>query len=249
MMRRWYPTARECVSLRKHVLRADLRIYVESTDSFTNPNDLDSAIKSILTAAIVKGLDLIGVVNKISPETGWRALKLCREQNLDLHVIPGQEYVCADKAKIIVYNLQEPVTPNLSLEQACKFAHDRKGFVMITSVGKRQAQEINKIAGTPNSPDAVEIYCAKLGGFQDIDVEYHRFITSGASAGNDLETTNVFTLVSRKEIENMGLLPKGQGSEYTPDYLRRDDQLQQGASPSDVAENSPALPTQNQEIK
>ena len=242
MTRRWYSIARECVSLRKHVLRTDLRIYVESTESFTNPNDLDSAIKSILTAAIVKGLDVVGVVNKTSSATGWRAYELCREQNLDLHVIPGQEYVCADKAKIIAYNLQEPLPANLTLDKACHFVHERKGFVMITSVGKRQAQEINAMAGTSDAPDAVEIYCAKLGGFQDIDVEYHRFITSGASAGNDLENTNVFTLVSRKEIENMGLLPKGQGSEYTPDYLRRDDQIQQGVDANEVAEASPALP-------
>lgn len=240
MIRRWYSIARECLSLRKHVLRVDLRIYVDSEENFTNPNDLDSTIKSILTAAIVKGLDVVGIVNTTSPKVGWRAYQLCREQNLDLHVVPGQEYTCADKAQILVYNLKEALPPNLTLNEACRQAHQQKGFVMIASVGKRQAQEINKLAGSPEAPDAVEIYCAKMGGFQDIDVEYHRFITSGASSGTDLEDTNVFTMVNRKEIESMGLLPQGQGSEYTPDYLRRDDQLQQGADPSAVAQSTPA---------
>jgi hypothetical protein len=224
-------------------MRVDLRIYIDSAENFNNPNDLDSSIKSILTAAIVKGLDVVGIVNTISPQVGWRAHQLCTEQNLDLYVVPGQEYTCVDKAKILVYKLKEALPPNLTLNDACRQAHQQNGFVMIANVGKRQAHEINKLAGSLEAPDAVEIYCAKMGGFQDVDVEYHRFITSGASSGAELESTNVFTMVDRKEIESMGLLPQGQGVEYTPNYLHRDDQLQQGADPSAVAQGTYA-PTQ-----
>jgi hypothetical protein len=113
---------------------------------------------------------------------------------------------------------------------------------MIASVGKQQAHEINKMANSPESPDAVEIYCAKMGGYQDIDVEFHKIITSGATSATDLEAINVFTLINRKEIEKMNLLPDGYGEEYTPEYLRRDDQLQQGVHPNDVLEGT--APTQ-----
>lgn len=230
MFNRWYSTARECIALRKHVLRVDLRVYIDRVENFTNQNDLDSSIKSILTAAIVKGLDVIGVVNNYGPQAGWRAQQLCREQNLDLHVVPGQEYTCTDKAHIIAFNIKDSLPPNLSLSQACEIAHKNNGLVMIANVGKRQAQEINKLAKGTSIPDAVEIYCAKSGGFQDIDVDFHRFITSGAASGTDLEKINAFTMIGRKDIEAMGLLPTGQGVEYTPEYLRRDDANQQGVN-------------------
>lgn len=226
MTRSWYTVARECTALRKHMLRIDLRVVVDSVAKFSNPNDMDSAIKSMLTAAIIKGLDIIGIVNASGPETGWRAWQLNEEQGLDLYVIPGQEYVCFEGETILVYRLRQALPPKLPLPQACEQAHKLGGWVMLANVGKRKAKEIEKLVGTPQAPDAIEIFNSVGGGYLDVDMDLPHFVSSGASSANELEQRNIFTLKNRKELEAMGLIPQGEGVDYTPGYLQKDEEIQ-----------------------
>ena len=69
MLRSWYPLAKEVISLRKQILRADLCVWIDDIYQNTNVNVLDSQVKSILMASISKGLDIIGVVNTAGPNT------------------------------------------------------------------------------------------------------------------------------------------------------------------------------------
>ena len=36
----------------------------------------------------------------------------------------------------------------------------------------------------------------------------------------DFEKTNIFSLIQRKDLENMKVIPPGQGSDYVPEYLK-----------------------------
>ena len=58
MKRSWYQTSKLCTALRKHVLRVDLCVFIDEEKVFSDENYLNSTIKSILTAAIIKGLDI-----------------------------------------------------------------------------------------------------------------------------------------------------------------------------------------------
>jgi len=224
---RWYTTSKECVALRKHMLRVDMRVYVGNEDAYQNENDLLNAIKSIITAAIIKGLDVVGFVSVHGPQLGYKALEIAKNQGVDLYVIPAEEYHTNDKGQLVIYGLKEAMPMNLSTEQAVKHAHKEGGFVMVINVGKRLAQHLNTLKNTDAAPDAVEIYNGVTGGYQDIEVDYPKFISTGAVSANELEKSNVFTLINRKELEGMGLLPENEGSEYIPGYLKRDDEIQQ----------------------
>lgn len=215
----WYKTSKICTALRKHVLRADLCLFIGEEETFSGPSYLESTIKSMLTASIIKGLDIVGILTKDSPNIGWAAVKMAKAQKMDLVVIPGQIYKCRDKEELYVYKLQKPLRPNLSLAEACRETHRLGGFVMITNVTKRQNQMLEKLQGSDSAPDAVEIFNGKVGGYRDMNIDFPKFISSGATSANELEISNTFTLIDRKKAEEMKLLAPEEGVDYTPRYL------------------------------
>lgn len=220
MLRSWYPLAKEVLSLRKHILRADLCVWIDDVDQNTNVSVLDSQVKSILMASISKGLDIVGVVNSAGPNIGLRAAFLAKEQNLDLTVLAGQSYKTQEGQELFIYKLAKPLPLNLTLDKICQIAHKNGGFVMARNAGKRKMQILNKLKETSqNYPDAVEIYNANAGGYLDIEVDYPRFISSGATSGSGLENINAYTLIGRKDAAKMGLIQGEEGIDYTPDYL------------------------------
>jgi len=223
----WYKHNITRTSLRKHMLRVDLRVYPGDMSQMANPNDINSALKSMLTSAIIKGLDIVGIVAPNTPQTGWIATSIAKESGLDIYVAPGEDYLCADKFHLVVYNLKEPMHLNLTVDKAIKFAHDRGGWVMAIDVTKRQAQHLNKLKDTIQAPDAIEIYNDVSGGYMDVNVEYPRFVSSASTSPNELEKSKTYTLIHRTEMESMGLLPEGEGSEYIPQYLQKEEQEQQ----------------------
>jgi hypothetical protein len=214
----WYSQHHYRYALRKHMLRVDLRVYPGDLTQ-SNQNDTQSVLKSILTSAIIKGLDVVGIVSNTGPETGWQAHNIAKESHLDIFVVPGEEYRCADKFQLVVFNLKEPMHLNLPVDKAIQFAHDRGGWVLAINVTKRQAQHLNKMKDTIHAPDAIEIYNDISGGYTDIDVEYHRFASSASSTPVMLEKSKTYTLIQRKEMESMGLLPEAEGVSYIPQYL------------------------------
>ena len=163
----WYQISKQCVALRKHVLRVDLCLFIDKETAFSNENFLYSTIKSLLTAAIIKGLDVVGVLSEESPNIGLKALQLAESQKMDLKVIPGQTYKCAGKELLYIYKLQQPVPANLTIDKVCDFAHKNGGFVVAANVSKRQVANLEKLQGSTYAPDAVEIFNDKTGGFRD----------------------------------------------------------------------------------
>ena len=233
----WYQTT-DRIALRKHMLRVDLRVYPGDQSNYTNPNEALSSIGSILSAAIIKGLDVIGIVANDGPMMGWQARQLAKQKGIDLWVIPGEEYRCADNTLLTIYNLEQPMKLNLPMARACAEAHRLRGFVIACEVSKRQASEIEKLKGTPNGPDAVEVFNAAQGGFSDNKVDLPLFVSSCAKSAKELELTNVFSFVNRRELEGMGLLPEDTGIDYLPQYLERADRIEEGVDPNTVAEGA-----------
>jgi len=232
----WYKLSKKVLALRKHVMRVDLHVHAGDLSDFTDNILRDSTIKSILSAAVITGLDVIGIVAHDGPQMGLIAQQIANKEKYDLYVVPGHEYVCADKFRIIAYNLQQPIPANLDLESATTWVHQNKGFVMITDLTRRQSQALNKIAQQDSKPDAIELYNTAVGWYMDLDIdpEYLEFMNSAAKSAKELEQTNVYTLINRKKLEQTGLIPSGQGMEYVPKYLETagNDEIQQGAAPN-----------------
>lgn len=216
----WYKTAKECVAIRKNVLRVDLCIFIDKEEQFANEDYLNSTIKSLLTSAIINGLDIVGILSADDPSVGLKAQKMSFEQKMDVVVIPGQTYVCRDNESLYIYKLTKPLPKNLTIDKACEFAHKQGGFVLAANVTKAIGQKINRLQGSLFAPDGVEIFNAKVGGYRDIDIDFPRFISSGATSANELEENNVFTLLERKKAVEMGFIHEEQGVDYTPKYLQ-----------------------------
>ena len=235
----WYRYARTTTALRKHMMRVDLHVHAGDEADYTDEQIKEDAIRSILSAAVIKGLDVIGIVAHDGLTMGQRAINISANEQLDLWVVAGHEYLCTDKFRIIAYNINQPVPPNLTYQQAAEWVHKNKGLVMIIDLTKRQAQIINKLKGTSSQPDAVELYNAEVGWFMDIDVhDYYEFMNSAAKSAKMLEDTNVYTLINRKDFEQLGFMPEGEGTDYVPKYLQKSDELeaqkeqQQAAQPA-----------------
>jgi hypothetical protein len=219
MERSWYHTAKECTAIRKNVLRVDLCVFVDKEEAFSNEDYLNSTIKSILTSAIINGLDIIGVLSPDTPNVGLRAKQMAIEQQMDIVVVPGQTYICLGKEELYIYNLLKPLPRNLSIDKACGLTHDNNGFVLATNVNSKLALTLNRLQGSKFAPDGVEIFNAKSGGYRDVDIDFPRFVNSGATSASDLDDSNVFSLMQRKTAQEMGLIQCEEGVEFTPKYL------------------------------
>jgi len=220
MKRSWYQTSKLCTALRKHVLRVDLCVFIDEEKVFSDENYLNSTIKSILTAAIIKGLDIIGILTPQNPSIGWKAVQMAKTQQMDIVVVPGQTYVCQEGIELYIYNMQQPLKSNLTFAEACRTAHSYSGFVVATNITKRQALLLDKLQGSDSAPDAIEIFNSKVGGYRDLNIDFPKFVSSGATSATDLEATDVFTLLDRKTAEKMNLLRPEEGIDFVPKYLK-----------------------------
>ena len=195
-------------------------VFIDEEKAFADENYLNSTIKSILTAAIIKGLDVIGILTQKTPSIGWKAVQMAKQQEMDIVVVPGQTYICQEGIELYIYNVQQPIKPNLTFAEACRTAHSLNGFVVASNITKRQVQMLDKLQGSDSAPDAVEIFNSKIGGYRDLNIDFPKFVSSGATSATDLENTDVFTLVDRKTAEQMRLIQPEEGVDFVPKYLK-----------------------------
>jgi hypothetical protein len=85
---------------------------------------------------------------------------------------------------------------------------------------RNKVTQLDKLQGSGYAPDAVEIYNQKNGGYRDLNIDFPKFVTSASTSANELEQSNAFTLIERKEAEKIGLLAPNQGIDFEPKYLK-----------------------------
>ena len=195
-------------------------VFIDKEEAFSNEDYLNSTIKSILTSAIINGLDIVGILSPDAPYVGLKAKQMAQQQQMDLVVVSGQTYKCSGKEELYIYNLLKPVPMNLSIDKACGYVHDNNGFVLATNVNSKLAITLNRLQGSKFAPDGVEIFNAKSGGYRDVDIDFPRFVNSGSTSANELDVSNVFTLMQRKTAQEMGFLQGDEGVDFTPKYLK-----------------------------
>jgi hypothetical protein len=139
---------------------------------------------------------------------------------MDIAVLPGQVYKCVTGEILYVYKMKQQVKPGLDLPKACAYAHKLGGYVIATGLTKKKVAQLDKLQGSAFAPDAVEIYNQKNGGYRDLNIDFPKFITSASTSANELEQSNAFSLVDRKEAEKLGILAPNQGIDFEPKYLK-----------------------------
>lgn len=213
----WYKTA-----LRKHLLRLDPRIIL---DVNYDDGNRDAVINSFISSAVIKGLDIAGLVS-VDLRTPWRAKEIAKTQNIDLFVIPGQIYKTSDGFETIVYNSAEVFQQGLDLSQFLSTANQKQLPTMIYNIGKQKAKTINRLAKQGIKPTFVEIFSAKSFGYLYVETGCYEVVSSGVNTVHDLEITNIYSHVPRKDMENMHIIDENAGMNYTPSYLQNVQQEQ-----------------------
>ena len=207
-------------SLRKHNVRLDLRVYTGDEVEPSTPEDLQNKVKSLASSAIIKGLDIVGIVSKYGIYVGQLAKQTAEQNQIDIKVIPGQDYKSADGFNAVFYNITQDIKQGLPIQQAIVEAKRQGGKTMLYNLTRNHAKLINHWKGQQFAPDLVEIYNAHSKGYKDLNIEYPRVISSAAISGSELEDIPVYTEMQREVLEKIGLLLEDEGSDYTPGYLR-----------------------------
>ncbi len=207
-------------SLRKHNLRVDFRVYLGDEAEYPTQSEIESKIKSILSSAIIKGLDVIGIVSKFGIEPGNIAKQQAESTGIDLKVLPGQDYLSADGYKAVFYNIKENIPQGLPIQDAILRAKKQNGKVMLYDLKKSEARAVSGWNSTSYEPDIVEIYNSKSKAYKDQDIDFPRVVSSASRSGSELEHTPIYTELSRKRLEDYGFIFKDEGVNFVPKYLQ-----------------------------
>lgn len=219
----WYTKT----ALRKNNLRVDFRVYAGDELEAPNEADLQAKLKSILSSAIVKGLDIVGIVSRFGVEVGNLAKKISENNQIDIKVIPGQDYISSDGFKAVFYGIKQNIKPGLQIQDAVAQCKKQGGKLMLYDLSRSAAKEISNWKGSEYAPDFVEIYNARSKAYKDLNIDYPRVISSAAKSSNELEEIPVFTELPRKKLQDFGFIKDDEGSDYIPGYLSKPSQ--QGA--------------------
>ena len=213
----WYSYFK--TALRKNNLRVDLRVYPGKEEQPLTALEEPSKLKSLVSSAIIKGLDVIGIVSRFGIELGQKAEQIARVQQIDLKVIPGQDYFSQDRVHAVFYKIKQNIPQGLPIQKAIEMCKNQGGKVMFYDLTKRQAKAIQAWKGTIYAPNVVEIYNAASKGYKDLDIDYFRVISTAARTANELESIPVFSELSRKQLIDLGFVDENEGTEYVPGYL------------------------------
>lgn len=199
----------------------DLRVYLGDEEQMPTQSEIESKIKSILSSAIIKGLDMIGIVSRFGIEPGMIAKRQAESNRIDLKVVPGQDYTSAEGFHAVFYNIKQNIPQGLDIQQAILKAKEMGGKVLLYDVHKAHARAAASWQSTKYEPDFIEIYNARSKAYKDLDIDYPRVISSAARSASELEKIPVYTEMSRKRLVDFGLLQEEEGENYIPGYLEK----------------------------
>lgn len=233
----WYSQYMTKLALRKNSLNADLHIH-----SLENPNNgLDAPdedqyrhLLDILGSAILKGLDIIGIVSRFSFRPGMICKQIIQEKNYDIVCLAGVEVVSEEDIHVVVYDSDVIPKSGLPIENICRIAHKHNGVVMAIQPSRRNIQKLNKLVNTSSAPDFIEIFNdITQGGYSKSFVDtspdpgFQLTMNSAARNAKDLDTSMMLSRIPRKFLVSKGVLQPDQGTDFVPEYLQNQDYFEQ----------------------
>jgi hypothetical protein len=221
------------IALRKHSLNADLHIHAledPQTGMDMPPEVQERHLIDICGSAILKGLDIIGIVSRNSYEPGELCKKIIQEKNYDLVCLSGIEIKSAEGLQVIVYNSKKIPQPGQIIEKICRIAHKNGGVVMAIQPSRRNVQKLNKLTEGTTAPDFIEIFNdITQGGYSKSFVDtspnpqYQLLMNSASRNARDLDKSIMMSRIPRRLLIKKGILSEDQGVNYQPSYLQKMD--------------------------
>jgi len=231
----WFSQSMLKYALRKHSLNADLHIHALEDPS--TGMDVDPALQArhltdIIGSAILKGLDIIGIVSRNSMQPGYLAKQLIQQKNYDIFCLAGVEIHTQEGVHMVVFNSKRVPSSGLSIEQTCMITHRNGGIIMAIQPNRRNIQRLNKLVRTDSAPDFIEIFNdVTQGGYSksfvdtSADPDFQLLMNSAARNAKDLDKSMIMTRVPRKFLVEKGVLQPEQGVGYKPPYLQQPNNL------------------------
>lgn len=218
------------LALRKHNLNADLHIHAyEDPNTGQEGDDVSQRthLQSVCASAVLKGLDIIGIVSHTSFRPGIMCKQIINEKRYDLLCLAGVEVQTAEGTNLIVFDAQTVPRSGDPIENICQTAHSEGGVVMAIQPNKRNMQKMNKIAGQPTAPDFIEIFNdITKGGYSNafIDIgptpEFQLMMDSASRNASDLDKSMMMTRIPRQFMIDKGIITGDEGVDYVPPYLQ-----------------------------
>ena len=194
----WYKYA-----LRKHYLRFDPRVMIALE---ANDPNLDAYGSAFTSGAIIKGLDILGLCSH-DVNIPIRIKNNVAPQNIDLYILTGQVLKTSDDYQIIVYGYDQNIQSGASLTDLLKFCNEKQLLTMVFHLGKQKSKQlINLTEQLGIKPTFVEIFNAQDKGYLYINTNTFEVVSSGLDNVRDFEKTNIFSLIQRKDLENMKVI-------------------------------------------
>jgi len=233
----WYSQYMTKEALRKHSLNSDLHIH-----SLEDPNTQQDVVgdmqarhlTDIIGSAIIKGLDIIGIVSRYSFQPGLLCKQIIKDKNYDILCLAGVEVESAEDIHVIVYDSKVIPKSGLPIEQICRIAHKNGGVVMAIQPSRRNIQKLNKLVNTSSSPDFIEIFNdITQGGYSKSFVDtspepdFQLLMNSAARNARDLDKSMMVSRIPRKFLIEKGILKQEQGVDFKPGYLKQQDIIDQ----------------------
>lgn len=228
----WYRSSNKNkrFALRKHNLNVDLHIHAmedPETGAMSDPATQRMHLQSICGSAILKGLDVIGIVSHNSFEPGNICKQIIQEKGYDLICLSGIEVTSAEGVNLVVFNSQTPPKNGDGFEAICQSAHSEGGVVLAIQPNKRNMQKMNKIVNQPTAPDFIEIFNdITKGGYTNSfidaspDPEFQLTMNSASRNASELDTSVMMTSIPRDFLVDKGVIFDEQGVDYVPPYLQ-----------------------------
>lgn len=220
-------------ALRKHALNADLHVHAlddaqtgqDAPEEAQRPHLLD-----ILGSAMLKGLDVVGIVSRNNYWPGMLAKQIAKEKSFDISCFAGVETESSEGIHCVVYEAKSLPVHGESLKAICRRAHSEGGVVMVIQPSRRNTQRMNHMAGSDDAPDFIEIFNdTTLGGYSKAFVDtgpaedFLLLMNSAARNARDLDESKMMSKIPRKVLVDRGVLTEDEGVDYEPPYLRRPD--------------------------
>ena len=130
-------------------MRFDLHVH-------SNCSDGHDEVRTILRAAVRRGLAGLSITDHDTLQGSLKALKIIREERLDLILIPGGEVTTAE-GHLLVLGVEELPPCGLSPEETAEMAREQGGITIVPHPYHPFRHAIGRIPDC----DAVEVYNSK----------------------------------------------------------------------------------------
>ncbi len=93
----------------------------------TTYSDGRDSVRSVLSAAAAKGLDIVAITDHDCVEGSLEARDLAAEEHIPLIVITGSE-ITTRSGHLLVYGIEENIDARMSMEESCRVAKELGGL-------------------------------------------------------------------------------------------------------------------------